>query len=526
MLLLLALLIGLLADRVVKPRLPAEIRIPWLLRSGKAEEAERVAWEALQRGPIDADRLLEFLDRHQPTTFELPEMDAPPGDPTRPSQHVGPTVREADIDVLLARNDLPRGVALVGNFWREEMMGGADPVLWKEMRDAADADPPLPWANRLLGRVAQGDLHFAEAARRFEREGVWIEAHASDVDLGLAIEREAFGKEAVAARLTDPRIAARASAYVRMHSALDRRDWLTAIRNAPGATFHVPPWWVLPLAISAAVAWFGFAARVGQTGRHPWRRAPLYLAAFVLGVVSVCPTLFFVAAQEAVLHLTPKGNPLQDLVFYVLGVGFREELSKLLLFAPLIPFIARGEASREEKRLDALVCGALVGLGFAAEENLLYLQQGDLSTTFARYLTANFFHMAMTGLAAEALYGFAQKPASQSLDFTRMFFFVVLMHGAYDFFLSSPGNVSYGAMLAFFFIARRFLVEISAARRTFDRGMRPGTAFAYGTTLVASATFVYACALVGPLSAVSSMLKGLLGVGIILVVFARDMQRL
>ena len=89
-----------------------------------------------------------------------------------------------------------------------------------------------------------------------------------------------------------------------------------------------------------------------------------------------------------------------------------------------------------------------------------------------------------------------------------------------------PWMLGHAPMLAFFFIARRFLVEISSARRTFDRGMRPGTAFAYGTTLVASATFVYACALVGPLSALSSMLKGLLGVGIILVVFARDMQRL
>src|SRR5207248_731759 len=172
----------------------------------------------------------------------------------------------------------------------------------------------------------------------------------------------------------------------------------------------------LVLALVAAVAWFVFCARLGRAGERLAFRLPLYLFALVLGVASIVPTTFLIAVEEAVLHLVPNGTPGRDLVFYVLGVGFREELSKLLLFAPLVLVLRmRGTP------LDVLVCGALVGLGFALVENLQYFARGDLSTAMARFLTANFLHMAMTAITAHALDDLVRAKEDRSFDASRSF---------------------------------------------------------------------------------------------------------
>ena len=131
---------------------------------------------------------------------------------------------------------------------------------------------------------------------------------------------------------------------------------------------------------------------------RPRVRLPFYVLAFVLGIASVSLTLVFVVLEEVFLKMNETGDPLRDLLFFTFGVGLREEISKLVFFAPLLPLLRRANCTR----LDVLICGALVGLGFAAEENLSYLHQGDLSTAMARFLTANFFHMSMTAILAGA----------------------------------------------------------------------------------------------------------------------------
>ena len=68
--------------------------------------------------------------------------------------------------------------------------------------------------------------------------------------------------------------------------------------------------------------------------------------------------------QEAATGLSENGEFLHDLVFYVTGVGLREETAKLALFALFIPWLLRHRTPGK-----ALLTGAFVGLGFALEEN-------------------------------------------------------------------------------------------------------------------------------------------------------------
>ena len=164
-------------------------------------------------------------------------------------------------------------------------------------------------------------------------------------------------------------------------------------------------------------------------------RIPLYLARVrASAFASVTLTLAIAALEEGLLNMTESGDPIRDALFFTFGVGLREEVSKLVFFLPLLPFLRRYGT-----RLDVLVCGALVGLGFAAEENLNYLRVGDLSTGMARFLTANFFHMSMTAILAGALddmlrdgkdEGDGVHEASRRRSST-----VAAMHGAYDYCL-------------------------------------------------------------------------------------------
>lgn len=246
----------------------------------------------------------------------------------------------------------------------------------------------------------------------------------------------------------------------------------------------------------------------------------MYLLAFVLGVASIVPTVLLIAIEEAKLHLVETGDAPRDVLFFVFGVGLREEASKLLMFLPLLPLLRRwGD------KLDVLVCGAMVGLGFAAEENLGYLAEGNLHSGLGRFLTANFFHMAMTGTLASALDDFLRDREKFAAEFSRTSIFIVGIHGAYDFLLShGEYGGSYLAMTAFVFLTRMFLHAVDVARRRADRGITPLHAFILAVSLVVGVTLAYATLAVGPKMALAMTGAGLIGEGIIVYVFVRTLR--
>jgi RsiW-degrading membrane proteinase PrsW (M82 family) len=384
----------------------------------------------------------------------------------------------------------------------------------------ADADAPPEGYNHVLALAAMREGDTEEAARRLEREGLSHASGAADLEHAMDLYLELGRWDYVRSRLADPKVAKAVDAHTQYRMAVHDRNWKRA------AVYHLlmlkPRWQMGPLLMSlvTALCWGVFCARLGHLGQRPKLRVPLYLAAFVLGVLSIAPTLTLISIEEAALQLKQTGDPLRDLLFFIFGVGFREEASKLLLFLPLVPILRRyGD------RLDVAVCGALVGLGFAAEENVGYLTSGALSTGLSRFLTANFFHMALTGTLALAPMDFFADTEKHSHTLSKTALMVIGMHGLYDFLLThGEYGGSYLAMTIFVLLTRMYLTAAQDVRRGAGRGLSLTHTFVLATAVVTGATYVYAASSVGYGLGLAVLAQGLLGIAIMVFVFLRTLR--
>jgi RsiW-degrading membrane proteinase PrsW (M82 family) len=427
---------------------------------------------------------------------------------------------------------MPPGVKLVTRFGRGLATGRPSDELRSAVVIAAEKEPPLPWANHALATdaLARGDL--ATAGARFEREGLAFPERARDIDAALEVWIRRGDWDHVHERMRDPRVRAAASSGTRNEIAIHDGDWLGVAENVVIGWRQDSEPWALVISGIAALAWAFVCARLGKLGEAWKRRLPLYAIAFALGVASVVPTIVLIAVEQSKLHLVETGDATRDVLFFVFGVGFREEACKLLLFAPLLPLLRRrGGAAGERgdrgsgRKLDILVCGAMVGLGFAAEENLGYLASGDLHAGLARFLVANFFHMGLTGTLAAALDELVTDREANAMPFTKTALTVIALHGAYDFLLSHEEyGGSFMAMLVFIFLTRAFLAAVDRARRGHDRGLPLLHAFVLAMGVVTGVAAVRAVTALGPWNGALVMGEGLLGEGIILFVFVRTFR--
>ena len=522
------------ALRAVQGTLPADQRAATLSRTGKFALAEQVYVRLLREKPTltNALALIENHERARQTKrarrhglgkdpggdgVDTPELPDDPRDP-HPDEAV---MTDDALDELLDTTLAP-DVVLVTRYWRAVDKAAVPAELREKILEGATKEPPLPWYNHALAREAVRQHDLDEAAKRYEREGLAYPERHEDIDRALLIWMDNDAWDHVRDRMQDPRVAAGADPMTRYQIAVHERDWKGAAKYlALGwrPRFTLPS---LVMSAVAALAWGLFCVRLGQLGHKPLRRTLFYLTAFVLGVLSVVPTVCLIAVEEAQLRLVATGDAMRDILFFVFGVGLREEASKLLLFAPLL-FVLR----KWGDKLDVLVCGAMVGLGFAAEENLGYLASGDLHTGLGRFLTANFLHMAMTGILATALDDFIEDREKNAAAFSRTTVMVVAMHGGYDFLLSHEEfGGSYFAMAVFFLLVRMFLTAVDHARRKADRGITLSQAFVMAVAVVTGTSAVYAVAAVGPAHGAIVMAEGLLGVAILVYAFVRSLHEL
>jgi len=501
---------------LLSPTRTPEQKAEALLHSGKPGQAERIYLDLLVANPT-AKSALAFLDAHryaQVIALLQAKKDDDPNSMTKSLPSSEGVLSDDEVDQIV--DALPPDVKTIARFAR----GSSTPEVDEEMKAGAKREPPIPFANELLGREARRDEKLPEAADYFEREGLAFSERKADVDESLHIRMQLGDWETVRDKLAEPRINAAAGPYTKYQVAVHDRDWKSAARWLP--VLWAPRLVGSGLVLSAmtALGWFFFCARLGKLSARPKFRLPMYVLAFALGVASIVPTVLLIAVEEAKLHLVETGDAPRDVLFFVFGVGLREEASKLLMFLPLLPLLRKyGD------KLDVLVCGAMVGLGFAAEENLGYLADGNLHNGLGRFLTANFFHMAMTGTLANALDDFLSDREKYAADFSRTSLFIVGIHGAYDFLLShGEYGGGYLAMTAFVFLTRMFLSAVEVARRRADRGITPLHAFIFAVSLVVGVTLAYATLAVGPKMAIAMTGAGLIGDGIIVYVFVRTLR--
>jgi len=518
----LSLLAGILADHLAG-RLHGPLqRARALAQDGLYAEAEQEYAELARRRPASLPAVVELLDNHELLLLARAQPGGPAGDdPMRAPGGAVPrqalVVDEGAIDELLAATDLPPDIALLGRWWREVTRRASDSADRAAVLAVADAESPVPWANHLLGREAERDERDAEAAERFAREAAAFDDRREDAERACRRWIEDGDWDRLGAALARPAFARQVGAGVRLQEAVRRRDWVGAARWFFPSQYEGATLGIIALALVSGLAWFAICAQIGMVGERPRFRVPLYLGAFGLGIASTYVALAAAILEHRILGLAEKGEAAVDVIYFVVGVGLREELSKTLLLLPLVPIVRRWGRRRE-----ALACGALVGLGFAAEENLGYFHMG-LSTALSRFLTANFLHVSTTGLVAVAIDDYVRGREERPGDLSRTLMLVVAVHGLYDFFLSSASvdRGSFLAMLVFVLLTRRFVDVL--------RGL-PGREgpllrlFCVGLAVVAGASFVYASALVGPGHAAVALLEGALGVVIVAYVFVHELR--
>ena len=339
------------------------------------------------------------------------------------------------------------------------------------------------------------------------------------LSLGLLL---AFASQWLPATVTNPLIGARAD---ELDELVEKIDQLAAAGQWQDVFISIPQlMWrnMLPgpvaIACVAGFSWLVFLIQAGQPSAADGIRWWLCLPAVALGALSVWPTLMAVFFQEQQWGFTHTTETIAGLRFFILGVALREELCKLLLFLPLVPWIIRGGSQRE-----ALLVAGCVGLGFAIEENIGYFA-GDPSSTLSRFLTANFLHISLTGLIGLALCRAIWWPREWLSDSIGTILLAIVLHGVYDALIALPALVEYniGSSIIHILLAYRFFHELRAWWVPRGETISLSATVVAAVSLITAASYVYFAAATDLRTATDAVIMPAISSGILVYMFLRE----
>lgn len=238
----------------------------------------------------------------------------------------------------------------------------------------------------------------------------------------------------------------KAGHYLQLLLLLPQREWGNGTPRHLSISLLTGALWLLFL-LNAAQAYFQ-----AKGAKEILTRCSLYTASFFLGVLSVIPTLFLVYLTKEWYNPQLNGELFNDFSYYLIAAS-REEICKVIAFLPLVPILLK-----RAKPLEIFLCAALVGLGFAAEENITYVASADSFTAFSRFVTANVLHIGLTGLAglaiAQSLHNLRQHP----LHGLEVLILASLAHTIYNLSIgsNSTSNYTFVSYIVLLLILREF----------------------------------------------------------------------
>lgn len=489
-------LVGLLAGFAVSVLSSGTGRVPFFDRSRGLPPAG-ASWEWLDPGTATVPQWAEAireLGAAEPAAGDAPRSRPSAIPPAAPAPETEREEAVSRLETDLLNSPLPVAdrdllLAFLRGLHGEESR--ERPAAIDALRAAAAAAPPRRWAGEFLGEVLE-----ASGAT-----GAAIDAYLGEVDrfprdsgrslhrLLLLLASEGRHDE-IDALMARPGLRDAIPVGDRIDRAIHRRDYLGLL----GLTFRhdlaIADPWLASLSLFAAAIWFLIVTPFAGRDRERWSR---YLAALVLGWISASATLYAVFLQEEIRGFTLESaeGVVGRVLYFVAGVALREESLKLLCFLPLVPWIAR-----RGREIDALVTAGLVGLGFALNENIGYVDRGAEFTAWSRFLTANFAHIAWTGVAGLALYRCWLRPRRQWDNLLADFLIVVAAHGAYDALIAVPELSDYGFLSLVVYALSAYLFLDQAGQRLSPGGsmtVSPLAVFVVGSSLLIAVTFVFAC---------------------------------
>ena len=378
-----------------------------------------------------------------------------------------------------ATTDAPAG--LFQGFLAAALAG--NPAALQQLEQKARAMPPEMLAAELFGSLQKRRQNLPAAMEAFYTEGLhFAEATTSREEaLHLAVTQRDL--KLLRAMAGQPGWIEHSPPLLQHHAGSLLGDVWMQWRGLFRHRLNEIPYGMLALACFAAALWYFILVQHSDHERWRWARP---VAALTAGVASVWPTLTILAYQEFVQGMTPEAPFPHDLIYYLVGVGLREEGCKLLLFALFLPWLLW----RRTPGL-ALLTGAFIGLGFSLEENIGDYQDFGGSIAWTRFLSANFLHISLTGICAHSLYRMLLTRFAKADEFIITFFLAVAAHGGYDY-LSDDKLDDHGwlSIIVLVISAARFIDLLGEETRPVGLTIAPRAVFTFGSAILIAISFI------------------------------------
>ncbi len=393
---------------------------------------------------------------------------------------------ENDIPALLqihATTDAPAG--LFRDFLAAVMAD--DHAAAGRLGETAQETPPTMLANELLGSVQKRHGETTAAMRSFFAEGLHFPDASSSREeaLRLAVMSRDLGQLRLIA--AQPGWIDACHPLLQHHAGALLGDVWMQWRGLIHHRLNEIPYGMLALAFFVAALWYFILVQHGGDSRWRWTRP---MAPLVAGVCSVWPTLSVLAYQEYIQGMTADVPFPRDLIYFITGVGLREEGCKLLLLTFFLPWLLW----RRTPGL-ALLTGAFIGLGFSLEENIGYYEDYGGSIAWSRFLSANFLHISLTGICAHSLYQMLRSRFAQAGQFIATFITAVIAHGAYDWLGSTQlGDNGWLSIIVLVLTVSRFIDLLAEETRPVCHPISSIAIFTFGSAILIATSFILGAA--------------------------------
>ena len=301
------------------------------------------------------------------------------------------------------------------------------------------------------------DEEFDEAIGLLRRENA-LYPNEQVRELALTVAMTSGDSDLMNLVTSDSALAQEVSHWFEYSRGVEEQNWDLILKHFIPTQFEDIPLFPLFLTLVAGGIWavliFSFTVN-----RPSLSLILLGLVALVLGALSTWPTILTLLWTEFEFGWTEGTDFFSTLFYMIASVGLREEVLKMLFYAPLLVY-----TGKEGRDLEALLLGALVGLGFAIEENLSFFARHGASTAVSRFVSANMLHFYLTGITSLALTRAVRNPAKWAMDSFQVLVFAILLHGIYNTLGSQPlpivGDLSTFAWATLFGCAALFFREL------------------------------------------------------------------
>jgi RsiW-degrading membrane proteinase PrsW (M82 family) len=377
----------------------------------------------------------------------------------------------------------------------------------------ADCLHPLPFANELIGDFyAKGDEP-DKAAPYYEREARFFDsapARAKLVEI-LLDSKDIAGTRRIAA---DPVLLGSLTFEERIEMLSRLHRWRELAR--PMIAWEESLWKPEPVVVAlvAGLGWLAIMLQAIQPRSAICFRTVMPVMAVLSGAASALLALFALCWQEQAMGLRESNNLFHGFAFFLLSVGPREELAKLICFLPFVPFLLA-----RRRPLESFLIAGCVGLGFAINENLVYFAQTDPSIAFGRFLTSNFFHLSLTALSGLAFVEMLENPVKKTAPFLGTLLLLILAHGLYDALMPI---VLFGfsiSMIIFMVVALFFFRRLAVLRDSVTDQFSMAATFVAGVSVLAAVIVVAASMQLGFYRGLGCLVSSAFGIGMAAMMF-------